>query len=287
MAPSPAFSFRILILAAALPLLAGCTDDVAKLFNEKLGPLLGMRLSLTAAPAPKATPKEPELPSPDNRQLNADFIREMFRVVMIRDVRSREEFDKYMTMMDQGGHYEGIYNGVVYAADYKEKEKGVAPVGALKAYAEITAQLMLDQKYDSLKIKAPDSEVDAPADAAPPQPSEPERLSIVGDLEREAITKSTFTLKKLMGEQVLKTIELKKEYREKLATWYAHFTVALNKRNVDFGIADRNKTTEYFHYKWALDADEDRLKWECLNRIHRVMNAGAGIREPQPATQAK
>ena len=234
---------------------------------------------LQKKPTPKATVTEV-----DFRQVNADFVREMYRVTLLRDVRN-EEIGRAMNALDQGGHYEALYNGVVYAEEFREKEKGVAPVGALTAFTAIMAQLSLDQKFDPLKIQAPDeSDTGTGAAVGPPQPSEADRTTVKDEIEREAITKSTYWMKQRLGEELLKTIDLKKEYREKLASWYGHFTVALNKRGVDFGLPERNKTDEYFHYKWALDADEDRLKWECINRVERIINAGAGLHEPVPAT---
>ena len=65
---------------------------------------------------------------------------------------------------------------------------------------------------------------------------------------------------------------VKKEYPEKMALWYSRWVVHMASRNVDFGVALRNKPDEAFHYKWALTAAEDRLKWEVLNRVHRVLN---------------
>ncbi|MBI3542409.1 MAG: hypothetical protein HY075_03930 [Deltaproteobacteria bacterium] len=292
MEQNSASSFKTIALAALLvATMPACSlsPEMAKSFNESIGKTIGVKLQVDPTP-PKPAPvkkadAEEEEPSPDNRAMNAEFIREMMRVTVLRDLRSHEEFNGLMNVLDQGGHYEALYNGVIYAAEYREREKGIAPVAALKAYAEIMAQITLDQKYDPLKIQRPEGAEPTPAgtDIAPPQPSEPERIALLNDLEREAITKSPFYMKRRIGEEVLKTIDLKKEYREKLATWYARFTVFLNKRGVDFAVPLRNKTDEYFHYKWALDAPEDRLKWECLNRIHRVINAGAGMREPAPS----
>ena len=43
-------------------------------------------------------------------------------------------------------------------------------------------------------------------------------------------------------------------------------------RNVNYGIALRNKADEAFHYKWAVENAGDPVKWEVLNRLHRVLN---------------
>lgn len=257
----------------ALLLLSGCNaSDVQNWVNQNIKPLL----SPTKKQAPAKTDDEsPEPPPLENRKINGEFLREMFQVVLGRDMAGEEEFGRLMNVLDQGGHYEGVYNGVVYSTEYREKEKGNATVAALKTFAEVMAQLALDQKYDSLKIKAPEDS-DLPISnpqIAPPQPTPEERSQLIGLFEREGLTKSQYTLKRRLGEELLKTIELKKEYREKLATWYGKFTVFMNGKGVDYGIQQRNVKDEYYHYKWALDADEDRLKWECLNRAHRLMNS--------------
>ena len=280
--------FSSLVLLTLLPA-CSVSPDMAKAFNDNLGPVLGIKLQVAPPPpvAKVVVPDAPELPT--NRDVNADFIREVFHVVLLRDLRNSEEFDKYMNVMDQGGHYEAIYNGVIYASEFRDREKGVSPVSALKAFTQIMAQIMLDEKYDPIKIhqaEAADAAAGNSSELVPPQPTDAERAELINTIEHEAITKSTYWMKRRLGEELLKTIDLKKEYKEKLATWYARFTVFMNKRGVDFGLPQRNMPDEYFHYKWALDADEDRLKWECLNRAHKSINFGAGLREPVVQTTA-
>jgi hypothetical protein len=267
-------------------LLSGCNqNDATSWINENVGKSLGFKIQSTGTPANSPAPspetaaksEEPPLPSPDHRQVNAEFIKELFQVVLGRDVRSEDEFVKLMNVLDQGGHYDAIYNGIVYSEEYRRLEKGVAGVSALKAYAEIMTQISLDQKYDPLKIQ-PTEPKDVPPqsdpakDVLPPQPTEKERTELRAQFEQEGITKPHHVLKKRLGEELLKTIDLKHEYREKLATWYGRFSVFMNKRGVSFGLDQRNKQDEYYHYKWGLNADEDRLKWECLNRVHQLMN---------------
>ena len=270
----------ILVLSLSL-FFSGCklSSDAVNWLNDNLAKPLGLKISSETSKtqdSASGNQKEDAAPSSDHRQVNGEFIKELFKVTLLREVRSEEEYNKLMNVLDQGGHYEGIYNGIVYGEEYRRLEKGAAPVPAVKQYADVMTYLILNQRYDPLRIKKPDdSEVPHPLEeegAAPPQPSDAERAELTGEYERQGITKSFFTLKKELGEQVLKTIELKHEYKEKLATWYGRFAVYMSKKNVDFGLAQRNKSDEYFHYKWALNADEDRLKWECLNRVHQLIN---------------
>lgn len=274
---------KLALLALCSVTVTGCNsvDNVIKMFNDQVGHRIGFRIEPIAAkpsPAPTGTSgaSGAEQAGPDNRAVNAAYLKELFKVVLLRDLRNQEEFDKFMNVMDQGGSYEGIYNGLVYSQEYKDKEKGVAPVSAVKAFADVMAQLKLDQKYDPLKISAPETNDPLDTDRLePPQPTELERTSLIGDFEREAMALPLFTLKRKLGEEVIRTIELKREYKEKFATWYGRFSVFLNKKDVDFGVPLRNRKDEYYHYKWALDAEEDRLRWESLNRVHVLLNAYA------------
>lgn len=273
-----AWFFRINVLFVLLTL-TGCndSDQLIQTFNDQIGHRIGLKLQALNAPpnkkSPNATPSTEPSPTP-HRDVNAAFIHELYKVVLQREVRSEEEFQKNMHVMDQGAHFEGIYNGLVHSSEYKSLEKGVASVSAVKVYADLMTQVLLDQKYDPLKIVKPETKplLIAGEEIKPPQPTELERESLKAEIERDAITKPFYALKRRLGEEVIKTIELKREYREKMATWYGRFTVSLNKRGVDFGVPERNKLDEYPYYKWALDAAEDRVRWECLNRVHVLMN---------------
>ena len=96
---------------------------------------------------------------------------------------------------------------------------------------------------------------------------------MIGEMATKAVNKSLYTLKREAAAEALKLMEYKKEYKEKYATWFGRFAQWSSSRKVDFGIDARNKNDEYFHYKWALDSTEDRIRWEVLNRIHRIFNA--------------
>lgn len=89
---------------------------------------------------------------------------------------------------------------------------------------------------------------------------------------KQFVGASIFTLKRVLGDEALRVVAVKKEYPEKLALWYSKWVVHMAVRGVDFGISQRNKPDEEFHYKWALTAGEDRVNWEVLNRLHRVLN---------------
>jgi hypothetical protein len=89
---------------------------------------------------------------------------------------------------------------------------------------------------------------------------------------KQFVGASIFTLKRVLGDEALRVVAVKREYPEKLASWYSKWVVHMAALGVDFGISQRNKADEVFHYKWAMTASEDRLNWEVLNRVHRVLN---------------
>lgn len=223
-----------LLIALTTLLIFGCLPDFSK---------------ETAKSTDSSLPKELTL---DQKRVNGEFIREVHKVVLEREVTSAEEFLKYMNILDQGAHYEAIYNGIVYSSEYKKKENGVAPARALKTYIELATDLAVERLNDV---------------------NDEAKKVLQKKFEYEGLNKSLYFLKRRLGEELLKTFEEKKEYREKLSTWYGIFAKKLNSKNIDFGISARNNPDEYYHYKWALYADEDRIIWECLNRIHRIMNA--------------
>jgi hypothetical protein len=89
---------------------------------------------------------------------------------------------------------------------------------------------------------------------------------------KQFIGASIYTLKRVLGDEALKLINTKIQLREKLALWYSKWVCRVAQRNVDFGVALRNKPDEAFHFKWVMESQDDRVKWEVLNRLHRILN---------------
>lgn len=109
---------------------------------------------------------------------------------------------------------------------------------------------------------------------------------------------SLFTLKRVLSDEALKVLAAKgnvartavgssgavapaaepspgkseESPRVKLAGWYSKWAVHMAQKNVDFGVALRNKPDEAFHFKWATEVSEDQIIWEVLNRLHRILN---------------
>ena len=270
-------------LAASL-LLTSCINtnspDVIKVIefiNKNLLTKVGLEINLKDKASLSNADQPIPTPSLEHRTVNAEFLKELYSVVLEREI-SEEEFLDTMNVLDQGGHYEGVYNGIVYSSEYDSKEKGVATIPALKLFIQLMTQLSLDNLYDPAVLKEKNKEKDVPSSEDLKKqaiPSEAEIQRLKAQFEKEGLTKSNYWMKKKVSEQILKTIDLKKEYREKLASWYGKFVFGLNQKGMSFGLKQRDKLDEYFHYQWALEADEDRIKWECIVRIHMLFNGGA------------
>lgn len=107
----------------------------------------------------------------------------------------------------------------------------------------------------------------------PSTPSSPQLLADFADrYSRLFVSATIFTLKRILSDEALKVAELKAEYPEKLALWYSKWVIQMTGYKVDFGLKLRNDTREQVHYEWALKVPADRLRWEVLNRIHRLLN---------------
>ncbi len=223
---------------------------------------------------------------PNNvRKLNADFIKELFKDTLTREPSS-EEATRLMTVLDQGAHFEGIYNGIIYSIDYKVKEKGRASVAAIKIYAEILTRLKQEQEIETASKKnseinmdqeLPKTEILKPGSTDTAKVltfTKEETAKKIEEFKQETVFNelSFCALKRILGEEMLKTIDLKKAYKEKLATFFGKNVIFLNQYGADFGIAQRNKNDETYHYRWALYSEEDRIKWEMLHRIHVIFN---------------
>jgi hypothetical protein len=197
---------------------------------------------------------------------NTQLLREMFEVVLLREPYGAEEFGAYVNTLSQGGSLEGIYNGFVNSEQYHKLEQTPAP--AYPATVKVFSQLIapLQQELSKSKVRPSDLDVAAPYDVA--------------SYEKVYAKASFFELKRILGNEALKVVEAKwgkGDSREELAQWYSNWVAQVSTMNVDFGFALRNRADPSFHREWvkSLKADvaSDRVIWEVLNRIHRILNA--------------
>jgi hypothetical protein len=244
-----------------------------------------------------------------NSKANSELLHEMYEIVYIREPKDRSEFGSMVDSMNQGASLEGVYNGYTHSADYRKLEianAGASPE-ALQVFGQELAILELElptpADFDAAATQPLAMPVD-PASAPAPLPTpvrtehadgvhvieygkvpepgaepslsspvpKPDINTLADRYTKQFVGASIFTLKRVLGDEALHVVADKKQHPEKLAMWYAKWVVHMAARGVDFGIALRNKPDFQFHYDWAIKAGQDRIEWEVLNRIHRVLN---------------
>ncbi len=201
----------------------------------------------------------------------------------------KAEFGSFVDTLNQGASFEGVYNGFTHSSDYRQMEienTGATPE-ALRTFsmllaefqAELPEQTQFDEKSGQPLARPvqPDgsTEVVEFRAATLPKPSPtsgPDKKALEERYLKIFVGSSIFTLKRVLGDEALKVLAVKREFPEKMAIWYSKWVIRMSEFGVDFGIAQRNNKDEQFHYQWAVSAPEDRLKWEVLNRVHRVLN---------------
>ncbi len=221
-------------------------------------------------------------------KVNTEVLYELYQVVTQSPPQSRDEFSGLVDALNQGASIEGVYNGFVFSSSYRNLEKNSSELKpeALIAFAKEVALLRAE-------LPEPDdlSEKDAEPLAVPVNPGSEVEVSprvVVFDQKSNKTSydarvmslryakifsdSSIFTLKRLLGKEILAVIDAKKSDPEKLASWYSKWVVHMNKYKIDYGLQLRNISDEKFHHDWVMKASRDMLVWEVLNRVHRLMN---------------
>lgn len=227
-----------------------------------------------------AQQKAPALPAIPAQQLKEDaqLLREVFRVVLLRDPSSPEEFNDILSALAQGGTIEGAYNGMVSSESYHalEAQASLASDQALQVFSEELIELEKELPQPT------DFDIAAPLTG----PKVFARF-------RQA---SIYTLKRVLANEALKVMEAKEGIDRPVGTehaapsanlvsWYSQWASRLAMRKVDFGLSLRNSPDPLFHSQWAAHAPRDRLTWEVLNRVHRLLDfAQQGARQGEKPT---
>lgn len=256
---------------------------------------LAGRWAPVAKPLPSpAAPEDPALGASAQRaQENRELLREVFSIVLVRDPMSpsanagyRAQFVGLLHTLNQGASLEGVYNGLTHSSAYRELElRGAAASDAeVLAFARLLAgleeALPAATVFDSssarpLKILSFEELANPTGSPAPaPSPSALAAASVSPERYAEIFKGATrYTLKRVAGDEALKVIAAKKASPGALAAWYGKWVLAANAFGVDFGIPLRHHGEEEFHRRWANEAPLDRLTWEVLTRVHRILNA--------------
>lgn len=251
-------------------------------------------------------------------KVNGEILREMIFVVYNREPRDRAGFGSLVDSMNQGASFEGIYNGLSHSSAFRqlESENPGATPGALKVFAQelalLEAELPAQTEFDDKSARPLAMPVQPSSDGtgggetvefgqkeakkdgggvenwSTPTAS---RVDVRALSEKYAglfVGASVFTLKRVLGDEALKVIAAKSATRDGLASWFAKWAARTSSYGVDFGIPQRNSADEQFHARWAITAADESLKWEVLNRLHRLLNhANFGVSAPRPSEPPK
>jgi hypothetical protein len=183
------------------------------------------------------------------------LVKEMYEQVYARPVKTGTDLNAWANVLGQRGSIEGVYHGIILSADYAAMETGKADLRALRFFAVGMSVLENPNLGES----------------------DPKLVSSSAALAKEHMNSSLFTLKRLLGAKVLHESAKRREDKEKLAAWYADLALRWAKIGVDFGLPQRNKAEEIYHFKWAQENNLGLLQWELLNRVHRIMNFYGGV----------
>jgi hypothetical protein len=240
---------------------------------------------------------------------NTQILQEVYRDVYAKEPPIGVEFGSLLAAMNQGASIEGIYNGIVHSADFRklESDHPGATGLALRFFAEELARTELELSsitdfpvnsaqplsapVEPTGIEEPESskEIDYPGPspsvslapspspssqpAAPPKPAE---RALFQKYYNDFSGASFYTLKRVLGDELVKLCTEKAANgpngQKDLAKWYGAWVNRMDGLHVDFGLPLRNNPDAEFHQGWATSVSADRLRWEVLNRIHRVIN---------------
>ena len=214
--------------------------------------------------SPQVSGEEFSSSSARKAKINSEILHEIILVVFdrepgeLQEFKSKGDFGNWADTLNQGASFEGVYNGFTHSSEYRKLETlaGKAPQEAFKVFSEELAVLISAE---------PDKEI---------VPLSQEALRPYKGL-------SLYGLKRVLGDEALRIVNDRGTDREKLAQWYSKWVIHMTQRKVDFGIPLRNNPDANFHYKWALASSEDQLKWEILNRLHRLLNKQNGPQKNQ------
>ncbi len=189
------------------------------------------------------------------------LVKEMQEQILVRPANNDQDINGWANVLSQRGSIEGVYHGFVLSAEYGSKETGKPALKAVRFFAQEMAA------FDFPNAKEGDPELTKAA----------EKYAV------ENMSTPLFTMKRLLGDRILKESIARKGDKERLASWYSGFVGRWSKAGVLFGHKQRDTGTEAYHYRWALDNNLGMIQWELLNRMHRIMNDYGGVAAQIPS----
>jgi hypothetical protein len=248
---------------------------------------------------------------------NAELLQEIYRVVLLTNPSSPAAFGNWLDSMNQGATLEGIYNGFTrsdYQRSLENDRKSTADPKVIGVFSQEIAELLLEfpelptldaadskpfqsiqlpgagqpsgasgdeeRTSDGVEYSPPTEESFKPFAVSTPVASTPRPdLAVVrGRVGALFAGSSIYTMKRVLGDWALRVMALRlEESPERMRDWYADFAARASKKGVDFGLGLRNESSREFHRKWADQATDDQIRWEVLNRLHRILNAAQGL----------
>lgn len=267
------------VIGIVLLALPGCSERSAQ---EAWSALRGVWQKVM--PGAQSSPGATGSPAEKFAQGNSEILQEVYRVVWLQEPSDLSEFGSWVDALNQGASIEGVYNGFTHSDRYRalEQSQRGAAVKALKAFAvelaRLTREMPEPTRFEARAAQPlpvpvePEFAVEGATRSegvAPP----PKRTGLEEEYARVFVGSSVYTLKRVLGDQALLLIHQKENDRERLADWYSKWVAEMAGSRVDFGLKLRNDPALSLHYGWAMATSTDRIVWEVLNRLHRVINA--------------
>lgn len=174
----------------------------------------------------------------------SELAAEIYRDVYAQPLTDRAEFSGWANVLVQGASIEGVYRGFILSKEYRLKEeKGPRICSSALAYFSTEAA--------EIK-KRPKEEFLDRFNAAP-----------------------FFAAKRVLGEALLSHFDEIAGDPGRVASEFGRLVERSSAPalRTQFGSRARDLATADSSAAWAKSATLDSIKWEALNRIHRVMNA--------------
>lgn len=247
--------------------------------------------SLQASPTPEPTTGVAAL-----ARANSELMSEMMKVVF-KDPKAGDpsEFGAWVHSLNQGASLEGIYRGLIMGSRYRAMEstgQAAAPQ-VLKLFVTELVELQLSMSqptvFESEESSLPPS-IDYPGESkvlSRPRAGVPkiqaahhdqevrpkkDRVQLSNELLSIFIGATPYTLKRVLAEEGLRKLDELASSPGELGQWYAAWVIRLSSTPVDFGLEQRKKPDFDFHFNFSQKMSLDRVKWEVLNRLHRLLN---------------
>lgn len=257
--------------------LVGCSQSLAPLF-ERVQQALKGRVS-----APRASNQE----SSQAALALGERLAEAWAVVWMRPRTDWPvlDFKRWYGQLEQGGSLEGIVQGWMLSPVYRDLERGSAAgarsvtvaVSELERLAsasnEVPEWALRDGLLQRVRSHEAANGMSGAARAVADGAETTWKTPLIGV--------SAFTLKRLLTEAALYEWERRRlSSRHAAAQWYGNWASEWSARaaelGVKFGLEARHRAEATFHERFGNEANEDQVRWEIVNRVHRLINQSEG-----------